>query len=69
MTTDQDQINSICGKVTFDSFFDAKKVLDRLGGIGRVYGKTRRRLATKKPKRVYKCPTCGKYHLTSQKKP
>jgi hypothetical protein len=60
------QIN--CGKVAFDTFFEAQKVLNRLGSIGRVYGKTKRRLATKKPKRVYKCPDCGKYHLTSQLK-
>jgi hypothetical protein len=67
MTTDQDQIISTCGKVTYDSFFDAKKVLSRFVNIGRAYGKTKRRLATKKPKRIYKCPACGKYHLTSQK--
>ena len=68
MITEQKKKMNDCGKVTFDSFFDAKKVLNRLGNIGRAYGKTKRRLATKKPKRVYKCPFCGKYHLTSQKK-
>ena len=25
--------------------------------------------ALKKPTRVYKCPVCGGYHLTSQRKP
>jgi hypothetical protein len=68
MTTDQEPQKNDCGKVTFDTFFDAKKVLNKLGNIGRAYGKTKRRLATKKPKRVYKCPNCGKYHLTSQLK-
>jgi hypothetical protein len=57
-----------CGKVAFETFYQAQKVLNRFGNIGRVYGKTKRNHATKKPKRVYKCPDCGKYHLTSQSK-
>jgi len=65
MTTDNKSTQNNCGKVSFDTFFEAQKVLNRLGNIGRVYGKTKRRHATKKPKRVYKCPDCGKYHLTS----
>jgi hypothetical protein len=68
MTTDHKSTQNNCGKVAFDTFFEAQKVLNRFGNIGRVYGKTKRRHATKKPKRVYKCPDCGKYHLTSQLK-
>jgi len=68
MINDDKSTQDNCGKVAFDTFFEAQKVLNRFGSIGRVYGKTKRRLATKKPKRVYKCPHCGKYHLTSQLK-
>jgi len=60
--------DSYCGKVIFDSFFDAQKALNKLNSIGRVYGKKKRSRAFKKPKQIYKCPDCGKYHLTTKRK-
>lgn len=57
----------ICEKTTYYSFFEAEKRLSKFKK-GRSYGKTGRRLATKKPKRAYHCPHCGFYHITSQKK-
>lgn len=55
-----------CGKVNYETFEEAQKVLNKLSKIGRMYGKSRRRLKTHKPpKRVYKCE-CGFYHLTSK---
>lgn len=53
-----------CEKTTYDSFLDAKKKLNSFHK-GRH---NNRKLATKKPKRVYKCEICGKYHLTSLNK-
>ena len=60
--------NNYCGKVIFDTYLEAQKMLNKLNGIGRVYGKSKRRLAFKKPKQIYKCPDCGKYHLTTKQK-
>ena len=57
----------MCDKVTYESFNEAKRALSGFKK-GRAYGKSKRRLATKKPKRAYKCEMCGKYHITSQKK-
>jgi ribosomal protein L32 len=54
-----------CEKIAFDSYADAIKVVRKSQSVGRVYGKTKRRLARKKLKSVYKCPDCGKYHMTS----
>jgi hypothetical protein len=68
MTNDQEPQKSDCCKVTLDKILTLKKVLNRFWNIGRVFGKTKRRPATKKPKRVFKCPDCGNYHLTSQLK-
>jgi hypothetical protein len=56
-----------CVKVTYESFFDAVRAVHAFKK-GRSYGKGKRRLATKKPKRAYKCEVCGKYHITSMKK-
>jgi len=55
----------MCEKLSFDSFYDGQKVVNVATSIGR---KQNRHRATKKPKRVYLCPECGKYHLTSKKK-
>jgi len=55
----------MCDKLEFDSFFEGQKVVNVAQRIGR---RTNRHRATKHPKRVYKCPDCGKYHLTSKKK-
>jgi hypothetical protein len=60
------KLNAICEKVKYDSFFDAENAISGFKS-GRAYGKSRRRLSTKKPKRAYKCEVCGKYHITSQK--
>lgn len=60
-------MKSNCGKTTFETFDAAQKVINSFASKGRAYGKSKRRFATKKPKRVYKCPDCGKYHLTSKK--
>jgi hypothetical protein len=56
-----------CDKVEYESFFEAERTISGFKK-GRSYGKSGRRLATKKPKRAYKCEECGKFHLTSQKK-
>lgn len=57
----------MCEKVTYDSFFDAEKSISR-HKKGRAYGNSARRMATKVPKRAYKCNDCGKYHITSMLK-
>lgn len=57
----------MCEKATYDTFSKAQKAVQSFKK-GRSYGKSRRRLATKKPKRAYKCDICGWYHITSQKK-
>ena len=56
----------MCDKTTYNSFSDAEKAISGFYN-GRAYGKNRRRLATKKPKRAYKCDVCGKFHITSKK--
>jgi hypothetical protein len=55
----------MCEKLSFDSFFEANKVINSASKIGRTKNRHR---ACKKPKRAYKCEVCGKYHLTSLKK-
>ena len=55
----------MCDKLSFDSFFEAQKVVNNAMSIGRRQNRHR---ATKAPKRVYRCPECGKVHLTSKKK-
>ena len=57
----------MCEKVTYKTFYEALRVVQGFRK-GRKYGKSKRRLSTKKPKRAYKCERCGKYHITSQKK-
>ena len=56
----------VCDKRTYDSFSEAQTVVNSASKVGRKY--KNRRFATKKPKRVYKCENCGKYHLTSKLK-
>jgi hypothetical protein len=51
-------------KNEYSTYYEAQKVLSILKPH-RVFGKRRR--AHKMPKRIYKCPHCGKYHLTSKK--
>lgn len=55
----------MCGKKTYATFFEAEKALSTFKK-GRTYGS--RKIATKKPKRAYKCDVCGEYHLTSMGK-
>lgn len=55
----------MCDKTTYQSFFEAEKALSGFKKGRSYHG---RRVATKKPKRAYKCEVCGLYHLTSQKK-
>ncbi|MDD4972476.1 MAG: hypothetical protein PHT07_23850 [Paludibacter sp.] len=55
----------MCEKLSFDTFFEGQKVVNNATNIGRRQNRHR---ATRVPKRVYKCPDCGKYHLTSKKK-
>ena len=55
----------MCEKLNFETFAEAQKVVNKALSFGRT---TIRRLNQKKPKRVYHCPDCGMYHLTSQKK-
>jgi len=54
-----------CEKLPFDTWNEAQYVVNVANKIGRG---VRRRQNTKKPKRCYACPHCGKYHLTSMKK-
>lgn len=55
----------MCDKLSFDTYFEGQKVVSN----AKIVRTKNRRRATKHPKRVYKCPDCGKYHLTSKKKP
>jgi len=55
----------MCDKLSFDTFFEGQKVVNSAMSMGR---RKNRHRATKKPKRVYFCSDCGKYHLTSKKK-
>lgn len=54
-----------CEKISYNTWDEAQHVVNIANNRGR--GKIRR-LNTKIPKRCYKCPFCGKYHLTSLKK-
>lgn len=54
-----------CEKLSFETFAEGQTVVNQANNIGRRYGK--RKSANKVPKRVYKCPYCDFYHLTSQK--
>lgn len=56
-----------CNKIGYETFEEAKHVVNYANKMGRKRQK-QRRLQCKKPKRVYKCPECGLYHLTSQNK-
>lgn len=51
-----------CDKLSFDTFSEAQHVVNIAQGR-----KTNRHRANKIPKRAYKCPDCGKFHLTSKK--
>lgn len=59
-----------CEKKTFNSFAEAQKVVNSANNGKRAYfnGKRVNRRQTYKPKRVYKCEDCSKYHLTSLNK-
>jgi hypothetical protein len=62
-------VESTCAKIAYNSFREAQAVIN--------YGKNHRRYANgrrvnrkvgkkdKRPVRSYKCPECGKWHLTS----
>ena len=67
MLVDKEKHNNSCFKVVFESYADAQKVLSGMKNHGRSYGKSGRRRAFKKAQDIYKCPDCGKYHLTSKK--
>lgn len=54
-----------CDKIAYDSFSEAQSVVNQAGNRGRTSNRHR---ATKKPKRVYKCECCGRFHLTSKVK-
>jgi hypothetical protein len=58
------------GKLSFETFAEAQKVVNTASRQKHHYTHGRRvnRRQNKKPKRVYKCLECGKYHLTSQNK-
>lgn len=56
----------MCEKLSFNSFYEAQKVVSTARSIAKRSNNRHR--ATKTPKRTYKCPDCGKYHLTSKKK-
>lgn len=54
----------MCDKLSFDSFSEAQKVVNNAMSMGR---RKNRHRATKKPKRVYRCPDCGMYHLLQKR--
>lgn len=56
----------MCEKLCFDSYPEAEKVIITAKSIRRR--SSNRHRAQKIPVRAYKCPECGKYHLTSKKK-
>ena len=58
-----------CEKLSFDSFEEAQKVINKAKRM-RVFqnGKRVKKRSSYKPQRAYKCPKCGKIHLTSLKK-
>jgi len=55
----------MCEKISYNTFFEAQSVINHAKGIGR---RKNRHRASYIPKRAYKCPDCGKIHLTSKKK-
>ena len=57
------------GKLSFDTCFEAQKVINSASKRKRVYdGKKRvNRGQNKRPKRAYRCELCNKWHLTSKK--
>lgn len=59
-----------CHKIQYETWEEAQKIVNRLRRI-RIYSGGRRikgsNLAKRRPKRVYKCPVCGFFHLTHYK--
>lgn len=53
------------GKTTYDSATVANRVAIE---VNRRNKRPRSSTHNHAPARVYKCPNCGKYHLTSQKR-
>jgi hypothetical protein len=60
----------MCEKISYDSFSEAQKVVNKANNSKRFYvdGRRMNRNQNKKPKRPYRCEICGMVHLTSQKK-
>jgi len=61
----------MCDKIAFDTYAKAQHIINIAHNQNKrtMYGKRRiNRRQKPKPRRVYKCETCGKYHLTSKLK-
>jgi hypothetical protein len=61
----------MCEKLSFDTYAEAQHIVNIAHNQNKrtMYGKRRiNRRQKQKPRRVYKCETCGKYHLTSKLK-
>lgn len=58
-----------CGKYAFDTMEQAREVMSKAAYMFKEKSKHVRGQVDKKPSRIYYCPHCGKFHLTSQKKP
>ena len=62
-------VKSICAKIAYNSFREAQAVINygknhhRYNGTKRANRKVGKK--DKRPVRSYKCPECGKWHLTS----
>lgn len=60
----------MCHKVSYDSYREASKVASSFRRRRR-YNKTGQRMKRSKhaeiPNRAYRCPECGKYHITHLK--
>lgn len=56
----------MCEKLSFDTFYEDQKIVIEAKTIRRRSRNKHR--AMKIPQRCYRCPDCGKYHLTSKKK-
>lgn len=59
------------GKISFETFSEAQRIINKANKSNThsyKRGKRLNRQTNKRPKRVYKCDECGKYHLTSKLK-
>lgn len=62
----------MCDKIPYASSFEAQQIISQArhadGHKSYTTGRRFKHRHSYKPKRAYKCPECGMWHLTSQKK-